>query len=73
MELHEEATNGNSQAHDLLNHMQTYGFIALTYALSDILPVINRLNLCFQKEDVNLSSIDPLVQASLSASLLVLN
>lgn len=67
MELNEEAAGGSPQGHGLRNQIQSFGFIALTYALSDVLPVINKLNLCFQREDVNLANIRPMVQATLAA------
>lgn len=67
MELNEEAVSGNSQAHGILNQIQTYHFIALTHTLSDVLPVMTKLNLVFQREDVNLANIKPMVQASVAA------
>ncbi|KAL2095484.1 hypothetical protein ACEWY4_010203 [Coilia grayii] len=66
-ELKEEAVGGNAQAQGLLGQIQTYSFIALTHALADILPVMTKLNLVFQKDSVNLSSITPIVQASVAA------
>ncbi|CAM4347987.1 unnamed protein product [Leuciscus chuanchicus] len=67
MELNEEAVGGNTQAQGLLGQIQTYSFIALTHALADLLPVMTKLNLVFQKDNVNLSSIRPIVQASVAA------
>lgn len=67
MELHEEAVGGNTQAQGLLGQIQTYSFIALTHALADLLPVMAKLNLVFQKDNVNLFSIRPIVQASVTA------
>ncbi|KAM4590951.1 zinc finger protein 862-like [Odontesthes bonariensis] len=67
MELSEEAANGNAQSQGLLNQIRSYKFIALTHTLSDVLPVMDKLNLCFQREDVNLGCISPMVQASLAA------
>ncbi|XP_026099534.1 zinc finger protein 862-like [Carassius auratus] len=64
MEINEEAVGGNTQAQGLLGQIQTYSFIALTHALADLLPVMTKLNLVFQKDNVNLSSIRPIVQAS---------
>ncbi|XP_063050080.1 uncharacterized protein C17orf113-like [Engraulis encrasicolus] len=66
-ELTEEAANGNAQSQGLLNQIRSYKFIALTHTLSDVLPVMDRLNLCFQREDVNLGCISPMVQASVAA------
>uniref|UniRef100_A0A8C4YYV9 HAT C-terminal dimerisation domain-containing protein n=1 Tax=Gadus morhua TaxID=8049 RepID=A0A8C4YYV9_GADMO len=67
MELNEEAVGGNAQAQGLLGQIQPYSFIALTHTLADVLPVMTKLNLVFQKEDVNLATIRPMVQASVSA------
>lgn len=65
MELNEEAATSNAKSHGLLNQIQS--FIVLTHTLSDVLPVMNKLNLCFQREDVNLGCILPMVQASIAA------
>ena len=67
MELNEEAATGNAKRHGLQNQIQSYKFIALTHTLSDVLPIMNKLNLCFQREDVNLGCIFPMVQASIAA------
>lgn len=67
MELTEEADGGNAQAHGIVNQIQTYHFTAMTHMLCDVLPVMTKLNLVFQKEDVNLSNIRPMVQASVAA------
>uniref|UniRef100_A0A672HAQ6 HAT C-terminal dimerisation domain-containing protein n=1 Tax=Salarias fasciatus TaxID=181472 RepID=A0A672HAQ6_SALFA len=67
MELNEEAVGGNAQAQGLLGQIQPYSFTALTDTLSDVLPVMTKLNLIFQKDDVNLATITPMVQASIAA------
>ncbi|KAL2101958.1 hypothetical protein ACEWY4_003719 [Coilia grayii] len=67
MELSEEAANGNAQSQGLLNIIRSYKFIVLTHTLSDALPVMDKLNKCFQREDVNLGCISPMVQASVAA------
>ncbi|XP_033977285.1 zinc finger protein 862-like [Trematomus bernacchii] len=67
MELHEEAVGGNAQAKGILGQIQPYCFIAWTHALADVLPVMTKLNLVFQKEDVNLATIRPMVHASVAA------
>lgn len=66
MELNEEAVEGNTQAQGLLAQIQSYNFIALTHTLADVLPVMMKLNLIFQKDNVNLSSIRPILQASVA-------
>ncbi|KAF3856937.1 hypothetical protein F7725_017660, partial [Dissostichus mawsoni] len=67
IELHEEAVGGNAQAKGILGQIQQYCFIAWTHALADVLPVMTKLNLVFQKEDVNLATIPPMVHASVAA------
>uniref|UniRef100_A0A667WMC5 Uncharacterized protein n=1 Tax=Myripristis murdjan TaxID=586833 RepID=A0A667WMC5_9TELE len=67
MELNEEAVGGNVQAQGILGQIQPYSFIALTHTLADVLPVMTKLNLVFQRDDVNLATIRPMVQASVVA------
>ncbi|KAJ8367403.1 hypothetical protein AAFF_G00318060 [Aldrovandia affinis] len=67
IELNKEAVGGNAQAQGILGQIQPYCFIALTHALADVLPVMTKLNLVFQKDDVNLATIRPMVHASLAA------
>ncbi len=67
MELNEEAVGENAQAQGILGQSQPYSFIALTHTLADVLPVMTKLNLVFQKDDVNLATIRPMVQASVAA------
>lgn len=62
MKLNEEAVGGNAQAQGILSQIQPYSFIALTHTLSDVLRVTTKLNLVFQKDDVNLATIRPMVQ-----------
>uniref|UniRef100_A0A672F4L2 HAT C-terminal dimerisation domain-containing protein n=1 Tax=Salarias fasciatus TaxID=181472 RepID=A0A672F4L2_SALFA len=66
LSLH-KAAESNAQAQGLLGQIQPYSFIALTDTLSDVLPVMTKLNLIFQKDDVNLATITPMVQASIAA------
>ncbi|KAJ8358210.1 hypothetical protein AAFF_G00022400 [Aldrovandia affinis] len=56
-QLNKEAVGGNAQAQGILGQIQPYCFIALTHALADVLPVMTKLNLVFQKDDVNLATI----------------
>ena len=41
-----------------------YAFVAITYVLSDVIPIMERLNLTFQKECVNLSTLEPMVEST---------
>lgn len=44
---------------DIRKHLATYKFFALTHLLTDVLAVVNRMNLTLLKEDVDISSIQP--------------
>ncbi|KAM3875379.1 uncharacterized protein C17orf113-like [Diretmus argenteus] len=55
---------GNAQALGLHREILTYQYIAWIHTLADVLPVMTKLNLVFQKDDVNLSMIKPMVRAS---------
>ena len=50
LELEEEAHRGNASVDGLLRKCKMYGFVAMTYMLSDVIPVIEKLNLTFKKE-----------------------
>ena len=58
MALNEEAVGGNAQAKDILGQIQPYSFIALTHTLFDVLPVMTKLNVVFQKDNVNMATIN---------------
>ncbi|XP_076591239.1 uncharacterized protein C17orf113-like [Chaetodon auriga] len=67
-ELSEEEDAKNCPvAKGIRKHLQTYTFPALTHLLTDVLPVVNRMNLTFQKEDVNISSISPVVSMTVAS------
>eukprot|EP00064_Thunnus_orientalis_P013281 superscaffoldBa00002137_g13318 len=57
----EEAARDRLVAKGIRKHLQMYMFPALTHLLTDTLAVVNRMNLMFQTEDVNISSIQPVV------------
>ena len=59
--------NGEPTAHGLLNFMKTYKFVACLYLLSDVLPHLCRLSRIFQKEDVDLSLIQPCLKTTIDA------
>ncbi|XP_076452735.1 uncharacterized protein C17orf113-like [Babylonia areolata] len=64
LELEEEAQRKNAAAVGLSRKCRMFAFVAMTYMLSDIIPVMERLNLTFQQEEVNLSDIHPAVQSA---------
>ena len=67
MELGEEASRQkNAVADGLLRQVHTFAFIAMTHMLSDILAIINRLNLVFQKDSVTISTIRPMVRSTIT-------
>ncbi|MEW8544162.1 MAG: hypothetical protein AB2693_11565 [Candidatus Thiodiazotropha sp.] len=67
MELDEDAARGNTQAEGILRQIRQYSFVALTYSLLDILPVMDKLNIVFQREDLNLSTIRPMVKSTIAS------
>lgn len=62
----EEASKHCPVAKGLRKNVQAYMFPALTHLLTDVLAVVNRMNLTFQKEDVNISSIRPVLNMTLA-------
>ena len=47
--------------------MKSYKFVACVYLLNDILPHLSRLSCIFQKENVNLSLIQPCLKSTIDA------
>ncbi|KAL5021507.1 hypothetical protein ScPMuIL_000662 [Solemya velum] len=43
-----------------------FEFVAVTYLLMDIIPILTNLSLSFQKENIDISMIQPLVQSALN-------
>ncbi|XP_070546128.1 uncharacterized protein C17orf113-like [Ptychodera flava] len=66
MELDEDPRN-NPTADGILRQIKQFSVVALTHTLSDVLPVMERLNLVFQREDVNLSVVKPVVSATIAS------
>ena len=61
----EASENNEATAHGLLNFMKCYKFIATTYLLSDVLPHLSRLSPIFQKENIDLTLIQPCLQTTI--------
>ena len=55
----EASERGEPIAHGLLKFMKCYKFLACAYLLSDILPHLSRLSRIFQKQNIDLSLIQP--------------
>lgn len=68
----EVVENDNAVARGLLHAMKSYNFIASVYLLSDVLPKLTALSLIFQR-DVDLTVIQPQVNATISSLKLLLN
>ncbi|XP_070546167.1 uncharacterized protein C17orf113-like [Ptychodera flava] len=66
MELDEDART-NPTADGTVRQLKQYAFIALTHTLADVLPIMDRLNLVFQRENVNLSLVKPMVNATIAS------
>ena len=55
----EASERGEPTAHGLLKFMKCYKFLACAYLLSDVLPHLSRLSRIFQKQNIDLSLIQP--------------
>lgn len=67
VDLDEDAARGNAQAEGILRQTRQYSFVAMTYTLLDILPVMDKLNIVFQREDVNMATISPMVKSTVTS------
>ena len=63
----EASENGEPTALGLYKFMKSYKFVASVYLLSDILPHLGCLSRIFQKENVNLSLIQPCLKSTIDA------
>ncbi|KAF3835668.1 hypothetical protein F7725_028226 [Dissostichus mawsoni] len=63
----EEAARDCPVSKGIRKRLRTLMFPALTHLLTDVLAVVNRMNLTFQKEDVNISSIQPVVNMNFAS------
>ena len=66
LSLDEEAARNNPVAAGLLRKLKTFSFPAMTNTLLDVLPIMDRLNLAFERDDVNLSTIRPRVAGTIA-------
>lgn len=66
LELDEEAARNNATAIGLLRRVKTFQFVAATHMLMDILPVMDKLSTNFQRDNVSLGSIKPLMNGTKS-------
>ena len=63
----EASENGEPTAHGLFKFMKCYKFVACLYLLSDVLPHLSCLSRIFQKEDVDLSLVQPCLKTTIDA------
>ena len=68
----EVAEKNDAVARGLLQALKCYKFVATLYLLSDVLPLLSKQSLIFQKEDIDLCVITPVVSTTV-ASLKVLH
>ena len=61
----ESSENAEPTAHVLYKFMSCYKFVACAYLLSDVLPHLSRLSRIFQKENVDLSLIQPCLKTTI--------
>ena len=63
----EASERSEPTAHGLLKFIKSYEFIACAYLLADVLPHINRLSLIFQRQNIDLTLIQPCLQATIAS------
>ena len=63
----EVAEKDDAVARGLVHAIKCYKFVATIYLLSDVLPLLCKLSLVFQKENVDLCVVKPLVTATLAS------
>ena len=63
----ETSENDKPTGHDLFKFMKCNNLVATAHLLSDILPHLSRLSQIFQKEDVDLSLIQPCLKSIIDA------
>ncbi|XP_006824225.1 zinc finger protein 862-like [Saccoglossus kowalevskii] len=61
----EAEERGDATAHGLSIFLKQYNFVAAVHMLSDILPHLTRLSLIFQKKNVDLSIIEPVLHSTI--------
>ena len=55
----------HAKANRFLKKITQYEFIGITHFLMDIIPITTQLNLVFQKEDLDLAAVTPVVETTL--------
>ena len=57
---------GDGTAKGILKNLKTVQFVGVTAVLMDIIPLMTKLNLTFQKQDLDLAMVYPTLQATIS-------
>lgn len=63
----EAAEKDDAVARGLLQALKCYKFVATLFLLSDVLPLLSKLSLIFQKEDIDLGIIKPVVSSTIAS------
>ena len=63
----EVADKGDAVARGLLQTLKCYKFVATLYLLSDVLPLLSKLSLIFQRENIDLCVVRPAVSSTIAA------
>ena len=67
LELEEEAQRGNAAAAGLARKTKMFAFVAVTHMLADVIDVVDKLNQTFQKDNVNLATVKPMVESTIAS------
>ena len=62
----EKQSEKGGAAKGLHSQLTQFEFVGVTHLLMDIIPVVTKLSLSFQKQDIDISIVQPLVQATIS-------
>ena len=63
----EAEERGDPMALGLSKMVKTYNFVATVHMMCDILPHLSRLSKVFQRQDVNLAHVEPMVRSTIAA------
>ncbi|XP_070573799.1 uncharacterized protein C17orf113-like [Ptychodera flava] len=60
-----QSKSKDAKAVGLHDKLTQYKFIAVTYIMMDIIPIVTRLNLIFQKDDIDIAAVKPCVSTTI--------
>ena len=64
-EQEKQAENGGT-AKDIYSQLTQFEFVGVPYLLMDIMPVLTKLSQSFQKKDIDISVVQPLIMSTIS-------